>query len=355
MTKKGIKVPTYILKADGGTIDIYKSTDFPVQTILSGPAASIMGILSLARINSDAISIDMGGTTTDISLFANGAPLLEPFGVTINGYKTLIRGLRTRSIGLGGDSVIRIENNNILIGPERKGPAAALGGSYPTPTDAMLVLGYTSIGKAEKSFQALKPLALKLKKDVKTLAEDIIRIFCNKIALEIKAFLDEINEQPVYTVHEIVKAKKIKPEIVYLVGGPARALAHHLSKTIGLKVEIPEHAEVANAIGAALARTTAEMIITVDTEKELMTIGETEELIKIPRHYTKEEAVKFGKDKLRERALSFGSTDDNVDVEIIEDLEFNMVRNMYLTGKNIRVKLQIKPGILALSRERGVT
>ncbi|MCX7816293.1 MAG: hydantoinase/oxoprolinase family protein [Syntrophales bacterium] len=345
--KKGINVPTYILKADGGTIDIHKSTNYPVQTILSGPAASIMGILGLNRIHTDAISIDIGGTTTDISFFANGVPLLEPFGVTINGYKTLIRGLRTHSIGLGGDSVIRIENNTLQIGPERKGPAAALGGYHPTPTDAMVVLGYTSIGNIEKSVQALQPLALKLKKDIHALARDIVETFCNKIASEIKAFLEEINEQPVYTVHEIVRPKKIKPEVAYLVGGPASCLAPHLSKTVGLKVQIPKNAEVANAIGAALARTTAEMILVADTEKEQMIISETDEKIQIPRNFTKEEVIQFGKKRLREKALSLGSTDDDVEMEIVEDLEFNMVRNMYLTGKNIRVKLQIKPGILS--------
>ena len=93
---EGLEAPIYILKADGGTFDIRQSVEHPVQTILSGPAASIMGILSLADCSgSDAIALDMGGTTTDIALLADGVPLLEPLGVTIEGHKTLIRGLET--------------------------------------------------------------------------------------------------------------------------------------------------------------------------------------------------------------------------------------------------------------------
>jgi len=115
--ERSIRAPIYILKADGGTIEIEKSLAYPVQTILSGPAASIMGVLSLACCNEDAIALDIGGTTTDIAVLADGVPLLEGFGVTIEGQKTLIRGLRTRSIGLGGDSAAKWENGRLIVGP----------------------------------------------------------------------------------------------------------------------------------------------------------------------------------------------------------------------------------------------
>ena len=100
--KFGLNIPVYILKADGGTILIDQSLDCPVQTIHSGPAAGIMGVLATTRMKEDAVALDIGGTTTDISVFADGVPLLEPSGVEINGRKTLIRGLYTKSIGVGG-------------------------------------------------------------------------------------------------------------------------------------------------------------------------------------------------------------------------------------------------------------
>ncbi|MCK4534620.1 MAG: hydantoinase/oxoprolinase family protein, partial [Syntrophobacterales bacterium] len=135
--------PIYILKADGGTSGISQSAEYPVGSILSGPAASVMGILSLTNGSRDAVALDIGGTTTDIAIFAGGTPLLEPLGVTIDGHKTLIRGLLTRSIGVGGDSRVRYEDGRLVIGPERDGPAAAFGGPSPTPTDAMIALGLT--------------------------------------------------------------------------------------------------------------------------------------------------------------------------------------------------------------------
>ncbi len=142
--ERRIDVPIYILKADGGTFDIEQSMEFPVQTILSGPAASVMGILTMTGCSEDAIALDIGGTTTDIAVFADGVPLLEPFGVTIEGRKTLIRGLRTKSVGVGGDSVVSLQEGKLSIGPDREGPAAAFGGPFPTPTDAMIVLGLTA-------------------------------------------------------------------------------------------------------------------------------------------------------------------------------------------------------------------
>ncbi len=120
-----VAAPLYILKADGGTTSISQSLEYPVGSILSGPAASVMGVLSLTDGSEDAVALDIGGTTTDIAIFADGVPLLEPLGVTVGGHKTLIRGLLTRSIGVGGDSSVRYSEGRITVGPERDGPAAA--------------------------------------------------------------------------------------------------------------------------------------------------------------------------------------------------------------------------------------
>ena len=91
-----------------------------------------MGILSLADCSgSDAIAMDMGGTTTDIALLADGVPLLEPLGVTIEGHKTLIRGLKTSSLGLGGDSRVRVDKGRPAAsgpgGKARRRPSAGPG------------------------------------------------------------------------------------------------------------------------------------------------------------------------------------------------------------------------------------
>ena len=78
LEKENIHPPLYILKADGGTMDIETAEERPVETVLSGPAASFMGISALLNTKDDAILLDIGGTTTDIFFLADGVPLFEP-------------------------------------------------------------------------------------------------------------------------------------------------------------------------------------------------------------------------------------------------------------------------------------
>jgi N-methylhydantoinase A len=344
--KSGIAAPIYILKADGGTFDIRQSVDFPVQTILSGPAASIMGILAMTGANEDAIALDIGGTTTDISLFADGVPLFEPFGLTLAGRKTLIRGLRTRSLGIGGDSMVRVTAGKLAIGPEREGPAGALGGPFPTPTDAMIVLGMTTFGECRGAEAALAPIATALNLGVVETAREIFRETCVRIAGHVRAFIDEINNQPVYTIHELLKGRSIDPRVLYVVGGPAASVAAELGALLHCEPRIPPHAEVANAIGAALARTTAEITLLADTEQRLLTVVEEGLQIQIPSQFTAADAIRIGAEKLRERALRMGATEDEIDIDVVEVQQFNMVREYATAGKNIRVKVQIKPGVI---------
>ncbi|MDQ5985982.1 MAG: hypothetical protein CSYNP_01700 [Syntrophus sp. SKADARSKE-3] len=351
----GIHAPIYILKADGGTIDIEKSIDYPAQTILSGPAASIMGVLGLVCCQEDAIALDIGGTTTDIALFADGVPLLEGLGVTIQGQKTLIRGLRTRSIGAGGDSRVKWEDGHLVIGPEREGPAAAFGGPYPTPTDAMIALNLTDIGNRDQAVNALSPIALQMKCSVEEAARQIFDQMCRDITLQVQAFIKEINEQPVYTIHEMLEGKKLHPTRLYIVGGPAAVMAAPLGKLLTCTPHIPDHAEVANAIGAALARTTAEITILADTERKFLTIAEEGCVMAIPPRFTKNDAIAIGQEKLYKKAVDMGAKEEDLCIEVVEEQEFNMIKDFCTAGKNIRVKLQIKPGLIAgYNREGGL-
>jgi N-methylhydantoinase A/oxoprolinase/acetone carboxylase beta subunit len=341
---RGIRAPICILKADGGTCDLRQSLEFPVQTILSGPAASVMGVVAMVDCHCDAIALDIGGTTTDIVLFADGVPLLEPFGATIEGHKTLIRGLRIRPIGIGGDSVVRCEGGKLRIGPDREGVAAAFGGPFPTPTDAMIVLGLTDIGDRGKALAAIKPLAAATGGDDLKTAAAIFRETCRKISAAVGTVIEETNNQPVYTIHELLEGKQVRPRQLYVVGGPARAMAPELARMLSCEACVPAHAEAANAIGAALARTTAELTLLADTDRRCLTIAEEGFQSDIPARFTREEAIRIALDKLRQKALRMGAAGEAADLEVVEAQEFNMVREFRTVGKNIRVKVQIKPG-----------
>jgi N-methylhydantoinase A/oxoprolinase/acetone carboxylase beta subunit len=306
-----------------------------------------MGILSMANRKEDAIALDIGGTTTDIAVFAEGVPLLEAFGVTIEGYKTLIRGLRTKSIGLGGDSCVRVEQGQLSIGPDREGPAAAFGGPAPTPTDAMIVLGLTDIGERERAQQALVPLAEKLNCSLADAAQQIFDKACRIIVAQVRDVVEDINNQPVYTIHEMLDGKQLQPKILYVVGGPAGPMAPRLGEMLNCPVHIPAHPEVANAIGAALARTTAEVTILADTEQKILAIAEDGFRMAISPRFSREDAIRIGRQKLREKAIRMGAKEEDLEIDVVESQEFNMVNQFYTTGKNIRVKLQVKPGLIA--------
>jgi len=347
----GLHVPVYILKADGGTILIDQSMNCPVQTIHSGPAAGIMGVLATACIKEDAVALDIGGTTTDISVFADGVPLLEPTGVSINGRKTLIRGLYTKSIGVGGDSVVKVEKGDILIGPQREGPAAALDGPFATPTDAMIVEGIVTFGDHQKAQNAIALIAKKLHMSVQDAAHAIVEKMAAMIADNVRQTLSEINNKPVYTIHELLEGKIIRPRMLYVVGGPA-AIAPFIAQNLGYPYSIPDHSEVSNALGVAVARTTAEITILADTEKRELIFSEEGCVQSVPRSFSTADAVAIGKKALHEKAVRMGARPQDIIMEVTESQEFNMIRDFCTTGKNIRVKVQIKPGLISSGAER---
>jgi N-methylhydantoinase A len=218
LQKKGLDIPIYVLKADGGTMSLESSLHAPGQTIFSGPAASVMGSLPFASAEEETLVLDIGGTTTDMAVLINQVPLLEPLGSEVGGYKTLIRSLKTQSIGLGGDSTIRIVNGEITVGPDRQGPALAFGGPAPTPTDALFVLGKMSNGNAEASRRGLEPLAEELGLPLEEAASRIFDHACRIILKAAENMIADINSKPVYTVQELLEGHKVAPKELMVLG-----------------------------------------------------------------------------------------------------------------------------------------
>ncbi|MGV3743531.1 MAG: hydantoinase/oxoprolinase family protein [Burkholderiaceae bacterium] len=348
----GADVPLFILNADGGTIGVEQSRLHPVQTILSGPAATIMGVLPFVSSAGDSVSIDVGGTTTDIALFADGAPLLEPKGVVIEGHKTLIRGLLTHSMALGGDSHVQVVDGKLQIGPERKGAAMAFDGPVPTPTDALIVLGRATIGDKAKALHAMEMLATELKQTPQQIAQAVIDAMCANIAAKVKQMVDEVNSKPVYTIHELLEGKTLHPQQLIAVGGPAPYLAKQVGELLAMPAVVPENSEVINATGAATARTTVELNLLADTESQELTFAEDGRKTRISSRTTVEEVVEIGRERLLEIAKAAGAREEDLEVEVADCQSFNVIHGYSTTGKNIRVRLQIKPGLIKHEVER---
>jgi N-methylhydantoinase A len=283
-----------------------------------------------------------------MAILINQVPILNLLGIQIGHYKSLVRSLETRSIGIGGDSHVRIQDGQLRIGPERLGPAMAYGGNTPTPTDALVALGLVSDSNANSaaSVEGLKPLSAKLGKTVSETAQLIFDHTCDQILSETEKMIQEINSKPVYTVHEVLEEYTVKPKKILVLGGPANHFAKNLEKRSGKKTEAVPRWSVANAIGAALARTTCELTLFVDTQQGLATAPEEEYSEKVPNHFSRDSALKIAYHLLQEKALKLGAHCDDLAMEVIEDLQFNMVRGFYTAGKNIRLKVQVKPGLI---------
>ena len=347
LKSKGIKVPIHILKADGGTMSVETSVQFPGQTILSGPAASVMGAVPYAQSSGDSLVMDIGGTTTDMAILVNKVPLLEPLGIELGGYKTLIRALKTKSIPLGGDSAVSVDGNkNLAIGPQRTGPAMAFGGSEPTPTDALIFLEIMKSGDFNKAKEAMNRVSSKLECSNMEAAQLVHIKFCEKLLAAANEMINEINKRPVYTVHEFLEGHQVKPSEILVLGGPAPYFAEQLEKMSGLPVRVVPNWNVANALGAALARATSEITLFVDTERGIASAPEEDFYKPVDKEFTLEDAKRLAFSILRNKVIREGSATDEIEMEILEEQQFNMVRGFYTTGKNIRVKVQVKPGLI---------
>ena len=130
-----IVAPLMIVKGDGSLMSESVIRDRPIETILSGPAASVIGAKYLLEQSGEvqnAVVVDIGGTTTDIALLKEGLPYLNPNGARVGNWQTNVIAIDIRTIALGGDSQISLdEEERLKVGPKRIIPLAYLGYCYP--------------------------------------------------------------------------------------------------------------------------------------------------------------------------------------------------------------------------------
>ena len=346
LTEQGVDAPVFVLKADGGTMDLATAKNIPVETILSGPAASFTGLSALFSDTADGVLLDIGGTTTDIFFLANGVPLFEPLGISIGRHKTLIRSIYSVSIGIAGDSFVRVENNVIKIGPQRMGRPIAFGGEHLTPTDAMVVLDKIHSENKDQALAAIDKIAKTLGLSSQKTATKILATMAELIQQKVAGLLAKINAQPVYTVKEVLENKTIDPAFIHVIGGPAKILTPFLADAFKLNVTYPSRYEVANAIGAALAKPTIEINLHADTERGILSVPEVGIYEPINKNYNLTMAEHRALEIVREGAIQLGADPDSIDAEIVESNSFNMVKGYSSASKNIRVRAQITPGLI---------
>lgn len=130
----GIDAPLMVVRGDGALIGAEMVRERPIETILSGPAASIVGARWLTGAK-DALVSDIGGTTTDVALLRDGLPEIDPNGARVGAYRTMVEAVAMRTTGLGGDSEVHLRNEGLatglFLGPRRLLPVSLLAKTAP--------------------------------------------------------------------------------------------------------------------------------------------------------------------------------------------------------------------------------
>jgi len=143
----GIAAPLMVVRGDGALISADQARERPIETILSGPAASIVGARWLTGADHALVS-DIGGTTTDVAVLRGGKPMIDPAGAQVGPWRTMVEAVAMRTTGLGGDSEVHVEDEGlqggIRLGPQRLIPVRPLA-SMPGEHDARFVRAVTGI------------------------------------------------------------------------------------------------------------------------------------------------------------------------------------------------------------------
>lgn len=131
LAREGIAAPLMIVKGDGTLMRADVALEYPVETVLSGPAASVVGAAFLSGLSDFAVS-DMGGTTTDVAIVVGGRPVVRDEGAVIGGWRTMVQAVDVRTCGLGGDSEVHFDRDcRLTVGPRRARPLSLLAHQFP--------------------------------------------------------------------------------------------------------------------------------------------------------------------------------------------------------------------------------
>ena len=231
LADQGIDAPVYMVKGDGNLASLSFIQEKPIESILSGPAASVIGALSLAGCD-DGVVVDMGGTTTDSGIVIDNTLTLAPIGARVGDWQTQIDSAQINTCGLGGDTqIIPVDGRPTLTG-RRVLPACRGGSDGLTPTD---LLHYTGDFEGWDREQVVHAVDAQTDKNPDAYVGEAEAQILGIIKKEVLSLYEE---------HAVP---------IIAIGAPAKTWYEKIHEETGRIVIVPEHYEVANAVGAAMA------------------------------------------------------------------------------------------------------
>lgn len=358
----GITSPLMIMRSDGGIMSVDEMRKRPILTMLSGPAAGVAAALMYIHVF-DGIFLEVGGTSTDISIVRRGRPVLKT--AEIGGRRVFLRTLDVRTVGVAGGSMVRLSKGRVvdvgprsahiaglkyvsfsapeelpdpqiqLIRPTSSDPGdycaiSARPGDKPeyalTATDAAnylgLIAGKYALGNSETVRKVFEKISVLYKVDPRKLASDILERATDKVVRVVEAFVDEY---------------KLDMVLLHLVGGggAAEVIVPYTAKRMGTAFSISRNPEVVSAIGVGLGliQETVERNILQPTEEDILkarrealdgvlrmgaSADSAQVHVEIDQRARKVVATAFGTPELRTRDLSSSLMSDDELKEMAE-------------------------------------
>lgn len=288
-----INVPFYVSQNDGTLMSAEFVEKYPVLTFASGPTNSMRGAAYLSN-NQDALVADIGGTTTDVGMLVNGFPRESSITVDIGGVRTNFRMPDILALGLGGGSYVNNSDGAASIGPKSAGfllasEALVFGGQTLTATDIAVAAGYADVGDASLVKHLDPAMVERARKQIHhmiTVAVDRMKTSSGAIPL-------------------------------ILVGGGSVLVNEDIAGTSD--VIVPQHAGVANAIGASIAQVS----------------GETDRVFAYDAT-GREAALEIAKTEARDRAIEAGADPASLEILDLEELPL-----AYMPGGAVRIRVKV--------------
>jgi N-methylhydantoinase A/oxoprolinase/acetone carboxylase beta subunit len=297
----GIAAPLFLTQNDGTVMQAEMATALPVMSFASGATNSMRGAAFLSGL-SDAMVIDVGGTTTDVGQLRRGFPREANSVVEVGGVRTLFRMPDLLSVGLGGGSLV--ETDPIAVGPKSVGyrlisKGLVFGGDTLTATDVAVAAGVALIGDGRA---------------VAHLRRDLVQRALDRAQATIEDSVDRM--------------KTDSRELPLIAVGGAAFLVPHRVEGISHVIQVP-YGDCANAVGAAIAQIS----------------GETDQIY---RDLSREEAITAAETQARDRAVSAGADRHTLRTVDIEDMPL-----AYLPGKTLRVRVRVAGEMASLPDQKG--